>query len=598
MRFSAPWNLWFLILILLVIIMYMLKQRFDEREISSIFLWDQVLRDGEVNTPWQRLKRNVLLIVQCLAVLLLVLLLSNPLIIAGAGEAEDLIIVMDTTGSMNTKFEDTTRFEYARAKAVELIKTSPPSGRITLISCGRQPKVEFSTNDRDEAAGRLGLIKVTNTSGDINDSLSLIKAISKQENGTKVIVYTDSLFNIEGMDGGVVSLASKAENASVDDIAYSSQDGSLNVMVKVSNRGDSDIKRELCLYCDGKVADIAQVEAGPYSTRIVYFNKVPLNTKYMSAELTGKDALAEDNIIYKAVEQSEKKRALLFTDKNIFIEKTMNLFKDVEIFKTDSMDKVQDAFDLYIFDGKIPPKMPGTGSIILINPPVDNGIINVSGDVKGGVSQVQKHSLTKYMENAGFTVSILKKMETPGWGDVLVKVGEYPAVVTGEFNGRKVSIIGFDLHNTDFPLTPEFPIFMYNTIQYLISTGFSGQTSFMCGDAVNINPSPDASSMIFKTPSGKEEAALIKYPVTQFAGTGEAGIYTLMQKVQDKESISLFAVNFPCEDESKPDNSAISSQSKQSEGEGANYGTNIQLPIFIVLLAAMVIEWVVYIRGY
>lgn len=56
MTLFSPWALWFLALIPLVILMYILKQKFEEREISSTYLWHQVLKDMEVNTPWQRLK--------------------------------------------------------------------------------------------------------------------------------------------------------------------------------------------------------------------------------------------------------------------------------------------------------------------------------------------------------------------------------------------------------------------------------------------------------------------------------------------------------------------------------------------------------------
>ena len=58
MKLFAPWALWFMGSIPIIIMMYILKQKFEEREISSVYLWQQVLKDIEVNTPWQKLKKN------------------------------------------------------------------------------------------------------------------------------------------------------------------------------------------------------------------------------------------------------------------------------------------------------------------------------------------------------------------------------------------------------------------------------------------------------------------------------------------------------------------------------------------------------------
>ena len=45
-----------------IILLYMLRLRRREVTISSTFLWQQLLQDREANTPWQRLRRNLLLL--------------------------------------------------------------------------------------------------------------------------------------------------------------------------------------------------------------------------------------------------------------------------------------------------------------------------------------------------------------------------------------------------------------------------------------------------------------------------------------------------------------------------------------------------------
>jgi Ca-activated chloride channel homolog len=61
MSFLTPLGLLGAGLAIPIILLYMLRLRRREVTISSTFLWQQILQDNEANTPWQKLKRNLLL---------------------------------------------------------------------------------------------------------------------------------------------------------------------------------------------------------------------------------------------------------------------------------------------------------------------------------------------------------------------------------------------------------------------------------------------------------------------------------------------------------------------------------------------------------
>ncbi|HNT04551.1 MAG TPA: BatA and WFA domain-containing protein, partial [Bacillota bacterium] len=142
MTLFSPWALWFLSFMPLVVLMYILKQKFEERQISSIYLWQQVLKDIEVNTPWQKLKKNLLLFLQLLSILFLVFALSDPYLYTGGGMHSNLVIVIDNTGSMNARYENGTRLAKAKQLAEEMISRSGTKANITLLTVGRSPRVE------------------------------------------------------------------------------------------------------------------------------------------------------------------------------------------------------------------------------------------------------------------------------------------------------------------------------------------------------------------------------------------------------------------------------------------------------------------------
>lgn len=59
MSFLSPLALLGLLFVPVVLAMYLLKLRRDERIVPSTLLWQRLLTDVEANAPWQRLRRKI-----------------------------------------------------------------------------------------------------------------------------------------------------------------------------------------------------------------------------------------------------------------------------------------------------------------------------------------------------------------------------------------------------------------------------------------------------------------------------------------------------------------------------------------------------------
>lgn len=602
MRLFSPWALVFLLFIPPVILMYILKQKYEEREVSSTYLWDQVLKDIEVNTPWQKLKKNLLLFLQLLIIIFLVAALSDPFIYMKGGMYSNLVIVIDNTGSMNTRYESGTRLEHAKKLAEETVKNMETKANITLVTMEKEPKVELvKTSDRTEAIGRIRAIRGTNSSGNINDAVSFVEAMVKQyegESNYKAVFYTDSFVDTGDLNAEVAAITSEAENASLDYIAHSREDDSLRVMVRVTNRSKNPLNREISLYGNEKVLDIKNVELLPEETKTVYFDGVPGDGTYLWAEFTEDDDLTEDNAIYGVIQKEKSQKVLLVSQGNIFVEKVLSNIDGIELYKTNPGEELAEGYDLYIYDSNNPEVLPERGSLLFINPMEGNGIYEPLGETEGEMAEIETHHITKYMDNAFFTVSKLKNIETPYWADVLIRVNGKPAAVAGEYKGRKTAFIGFDLHNSDFALTPEYPIFMHNLMGYLVGLGPEGKSSFISGEEIDMNILPDASEAFVKDPTGKTHKLELVYPMLPFAETDETGIYQVVQKFPDSEKVSSFAVNFPTDTESGSKEQSTAAAEKASEPGKTSGGTRLQHWIIVLVIILAAAEWMVYIRGY
>src|SRR4029453_16820908 len=113
MGILLPAALALLALAIPIIIFYMLRLRREELNVSSELLWRRALQDRTANAPWQRLRRNLLLLLQLLLLVLLVASLARPFLFSDAPAAGNIVVVLDASASMQARDEEggITRFE-------------------------------------------------------------------------------------------------------------------------------------------------------------------------------------------------------------------------------------------------------------------------------------------------------------------------------------------------------------------------------------------------------------------------------------------------------------------------------------------------------
>ena len=161
--------------------MYLLKPRYQEQLISSIYLWEQALQDIEASQPWQRLKRNLLLFLQLLAAVLLVLALTRPYFPAAGGMERHVIIVLDSSGSMRAADIFPTRFDEARHQVERLINELGHRDEMTLIGMGARPEVLTAhSRDRGELRRALNQIQAGTGNADLEAVLSLVSSLTRR----------------------------------------------------------------------------------------------------------------------------------------------------------------------------------------------------------------------------------------------------------------------------------------------------------------------------------------------------------------------------------------------------------------------------------
>src|SRR5438874_2592368 len=163
MNLLVPAALAFSIIIPIILLLYFMRPRRQERVIGSTLLWQQTLQDLQASRPWQRLRITPLLLLQLLAAIFIVLILARPAIFLRSPISGDTIIILQASASMQATDVAPNRFEAAKSQISDLIDGLGPNDHLSLISMARTPQVLITASqDKGQLTAALDRAKVTN----------------------------------------------------------------------------------------------------------------------------------------------------------------------------------------------------------------------------------------------------------------------------------------------------------------------------------------------------------------------------------------------------------------------------------------------------
>ena len=104
-----------------IVALYFLKLKRRPVEVPSTYLWQKSVEDLHVNAIWQRLRRNLLLLLQLLVVLMLILAALRPSWLSMRLTGSRFVFLIDNSASMQATDVQPTRLEEAKRRAQELL---------------------------------------------------------------------------------------------------------------------------------------------------------------------------------------------------------------------------------------------------------------------------------------------------------------------------------------------------------------------------------------------------------------------------------------------------------------------------------------------
>lgn len=229
-----------------LVILYFLKLKRRDVEISSTLLWKKAIQDLQANAPFQKLRRNILLLLQLLALVAAILALGQPQFNSVKTTGGRHVILIDRSASMNAVDEDlkgaaASRLEVAKAEALNFIQGLAEPGLIEKDAGDTAMVIAF---DREAS-------------------------VVQQFTGDKRKL-ADAVRNITASDGPsllepAVRLArAQAPRLILEDVRV--VDGQPVTDIKVIEGISDRWPISLHIYTDGKLPDAAKAIAGPSDT--------------------------------------------------------------------------------------------------------------------------------------------------------------------------------------------------------------------------------------------------------------------------------------------------------------------------------------------
>lgn len=616
MKLLSPYMLFWLVELPAIVLLYLLKRTYEKHTVPSVMLWQKLLREMEANRPWQKLRRNLLLLLQLLLAALLALTLARPALTGYAGPTADhTIVVLDLSPSMAALVGASgqeTALDNAKQQINNLLQHLDPNQRLTLISMGREARVLASSNDPgdlkralDDAVQEYGKV-------DYESALSLSAALSAQEPDSEVRLYTDGNWNLDPKQYPrfarpplVIQPDVRGKNASIRHAAAVETGGQTALVATFENRSAEDSAVEVQVQgADGAILAATTVQLHAMDQSSLSLNDLPPSDFY-TVSLTTPDALAADNVRVVLPERATIAKAWLVTEGNqgnVFLEKALGLGGRFTVERGTDADAPPADASLYVYDGVLPQKWP-SGSVLLVNPPSASSLLAVGNEVEAGGLQVLK-SESAILQNVDLSALHLKSVhpiQGATWLQPLIKSGDTPMLLTGEQGGRRYAVLPFDLHQSDLPLLPAFPILIKHLQEYLQPTIGTTLGQVEAGERVALLPPIRETGWSYTDPHGKSHD-ITKTLIEQGFRPTEPGLYQFQST--DGTARQLLSVSIPASESlvtptqvSLPSGSG-SEQGRTVEQAGkAGSGLEIWRYLAVLILLLLFVEWGVYKRG-
>lgn len=650
MSFQYPWALLLLIAIPILILIYILKNKYKEETEPSTYLWELSEKFLKRRNPLRRFEHLLSLIVQICTVTALAFALAHPTFVL-PGQSDNIVFVLDGSASMSLKVKDgeteTTRFDKAKQAILDKASSAAKGSTFSLIYAGDETRVVGTKlSSTDQLKVFLNTLEVSSCASDLDNSIT--EAQTLFSNGSANVCYlatdrnipTENMTNVSLLtDANGNALGEATENYAVVSVSYSlgtSSDNKSMLYVTfsgISYNSNKDLHVVFKYTEDGTRKTVANTRytlsctkgiAASQTYDIDNSSNAYSNMSEFTAIIEDEDSLPEDNtyVIYDKTDNTLSE-VLLVSSNPLYLKAAFNALNNRKIrtskvtVVSPSNYKAQEGYQIYVFDNYSPTVLPSSGALWFFG---SSETIEGTGfkadrvvsgdDITGKFANNNNDALYNELTtscNVDDTINISSYVRYSLQGDFTTilkdsdETRNAPLIFAGKnSNNQRELVFAFDLHNSDLPLKYNLLSLVSNFMNYS-NPSLTDTFNYVVGDQLPLSVSDNIKTLTCLTPNGKTEYVdynsngLATYQLTE-AGSYE---FTVTNNDENKttKTVKIFA-QFPL---SESDTSYTADTKKyalvmtDNTVKADGLFDNI-LPIIIVGAVLFIVDWGLFVH--
>ncbi len=540
MHFLAPAAFAFAAAIPVVVLFYLLKRKRVVRLVSSTVLWQKFLAETQASAPFQKLRKNWLLILQILLLILAVLALSRPYFAAKIKPAQLRVVILDASASMQATDESPSRFERARAEALKWVDSLAAGDEMVILQAGADTEVKQSATS-EKAALRRALQGCICSDGPTRlvAALRMAESLVRDRKGAEIHLFSDGAVpDLSEFENKALPLVYHRVGRSSNNLGITTLDVRANpenarqraIYVSVANVSSNAVQTDLELLLDDRLLETKPLNINPGETSPQVFLAAQSRDGIFTVRLTGTDDLAADNQASIVSLLPKPVKVLLVTRGNRLLEKALRSAASVDLATAADLTDPGTAFDFVVLDCVTPTVWP-KGNVLAIHVINTNWLPSVTS-VEGPpiVDWKSNHPLLRYASFDNVQVVDSLAAKAPDWAISLVECPQAPLILAGELGRQRIIWIGFDTLQSNWPLRISFPIFIANAVEWLNpANARGGQLLVKAGEAFRLALLHPETSAEVATPGGIIKTISVDPRANEFvfADTYRQGTYLL-----------------------------------------------------------------------
>lgn len=381
-----------LIGVVALIIIYVIRPNYQQKTISSTYVWKLSLKKKKKKVPVSTIRNLLLFLCQMLALTCLAMILMKPAIVLKTpAEEAETILILDTSASMRTESEDSgeTRFERAVAAVKDsFTRTLQGGGVSTVILAGKTPEYLFKRMSGDATLAATRFEDLANKDigyevADIDAALKESENVLYDNPDAVIYVYTDANYYSVPDGVNVVNISEESEwNAAILDARADWDEGYYSFTVQAACYG-----KDARLPINVEIYDVNGIvnESIKFTVLADYNDGTPVTLilRYRKSDENGGNENTQDRQVCYLDNLIPSNRPKIYSFSSVYLE-----FSESEVIDSYDADN-----DFYVYGGQKQTLKVQYASAEP-NPFVNGALSNLSSDFAGSwdmqITEVKK----------------------------------------------------------------------------------------------------------------------------------------------------------------------------------------------------------------